>query len=75
MTRADLEDWDVVVENDLQCIRSEVYAKLTYSGSHVSFTAGGHAGEDGHPQRLSKSHAMTGWRVGYVLGDRHWWGP
>ncbi|MEI8003833.1 MAG: aminotransferase class I/II-fold pyridoxal phosphate-dependent enzyme, partial [Methanothrix sp.] len=38
MTRSDLEDLaDVVVENDLLVISDEVYAKLTYSGSHVSF--------------------------------------
>ncbi len=71
MTRSDLEDLaDVVVENDLIVISDEVYAKLSYSGSHVSF-----AQLEGMKERtiilngLSKSHAMTGWRVGYVLGD------
>jgi aminotransferase len=71
MTRSDLEDLaDVVVENDLLVISDEVYGKLTYSGSHVSF-----AQLEGMQERtvilngLSKSHAMTGWRVGYVLGD------
>ncbi|HPS91895.1 MAG TPA: aminotransferase class I/II-fold pyridoxal phosphate-dependent enzyme, partial [Methanothrix sp.] len=38
MTRSDLEDLaDVVVENDLLVISDEVYAKLTYSGTHASF--------------------------------------
>ena len=71
MTRSDLEDLaDVVVENDLIVISDEVYAKLCYSGSHASF-----AQLEGMKERtvilngLSKSHAMTGWRVGYVLGD------
>ena len=71
MTRSDLEELaDVVVENDLIVISDEVYAKLSYSGSHVSF-----AQLEGMKERtiilngLSKSHAMTGWRVGYVLGD------
>ena len=71
MTRSDLEDLaDVVVENDLIVISDEVYAKLSYSGSHVSF-----AQLEGMKERtiilngLSKSHAMTGWRVGYVMGD------
>ncbi|MFZ2472577.1 MAG: aminotransferase class I/II-fold pyridoxal phosphate-dependent enzyme [Methanothrix sp.] len=71
MTRSDLEDLaDVVVENDLLVISDEVYSKLTYSGSHVSF-----AQLEGMQERtvilngLSKSHAMTGWRVGYALGD------
>ena len=71
MTRADLEDLaDVVVENDLLVISDEVYAKLSYSGSHTSF-----AQLEGMKERtlilngLSKSHAMTGWRIGYALGD------
>jgi aminotransferase len=71
MTRSDLEDLaDLVVENDLLVISDEVYAKLTYSGNHASF-----AQLEGMQDRtvilngLSKSHAMTGWRVGYVLGD------
>jgi len=71
MTRADLEDLaDVVVEHDLLVISDEVYAKLSYSGGHCSF-----AQLEGMKERtlilngLSKSHAMTGWRIGYALGD------
>ncbi len=73
MTRADLEEIaDVVVENDLLVISDEVYSKLSYidSGRHASF-----AQLDGMQDRtlilngLSKSHAMTGWRIGYALGD------
>jgi aminotransferase len=71
MTRADLEDLaDVVVERDLLVISDEVYAKLSYSGGHCSF-----AQLEGMKERtlilngLSKSHAMTGWRIGYALGD------
>jgi len=70
MTRSDLEDLaDVVVENDLLVISDEVYAKLSYSGAHASF-----AELEGMQERtiilngLSKSHAMTGWRIGYALG-------
>ena len=71
MTRSDLEDLaDIVVENDLLVISDEVYSKLCYSGNHTSF-----AQLEGMKERtvilngLSKSHAMTGWRIGYVLGD------
>lgn len=71
MTREDLEDLaDIVVENDLLVVTDEVYAKLSYNGSHASF-----AQLEGMQDRtlilngLSKSHAMTGWRVGYALGD------
>jgi aminotransferase len=73
MTRADLEEIaDVVIENDLLVVSDEVYGKLSYSdsGKHSSF-----AQLDGMQDRtlilngLSKSHAMTGWRIGYALGD------
>lgn len=71
MTRSDLEEIaDVVVENDLLVVSDEVYSKLCYSGKHVSF-----AQLEGMKERtlilngLSKSHAMTGWRIGYAMGD------
>jgi aminotransferase len=71
MTRQDLEDLaDLVVENDLLVISDEVYAQLSYAESHASF-----AQLEGMQERtvilngLSKSHAMTGWRIGYALGD------
>ncbi|WP_369424905.1 aminotransferase class I/II-fold pyridoxal phosphate-dependent enzyme [Methanothrix sp.] len=71
MTRSDLESIaDLVVEHDLLVISDEVYGMLTYSGMHASF-----AQLDGMSERtiilngLSKSHAMTGWRIGYALGD------
>lgn len=71
MTREDLEELaDVVVENDLLVISDEVYGKLTYSGRHTSF-----AQLEGMQDRtiilngLSKSHAMTGWRIGFATGN------
>ncbi|MDH7596215.1 MAG: aminotransferase class I/II-fold pyridoxal phosphate-dependent enzyme [Methanothrix sp.] len=71
MTRSNLEDIaDLVIEHDLLVISDEVYSILTYSGTHASF-----AQLDGMGERtiilngLSKSHAMTGWRIGYALGD------
>lgn len=71
MTRSDLEDLaDVVMENDLIVISDEVYGELSYNRDHTSF-----AQLEGMKERtiilsgLSKSHAMTGWRIGYALGD------
>lgn len=73
MTRSDLEEIaDVVVENDLLVVSDEVYCKLSYGdgGKHCSF-----AQLEGMQERtlilngLSKSHAMTGWRIGYALGN------
>ncbi|HOT06025.1 MAG: putative aspartate aminotransferase 2 [Methanosaeta sp. PtaB.Bin039] len=71
MNREDLEELaDLVVEHDLLVVSDEVYGDLTYSGCHCSF-----AQLEGMAERtlilggFSKSHAMTGWRIGYALGD------
>jgi len=70
MERRDLEAIAQVLEdNDIMVISDEIYAELTYGQRHVS------------PANLtqlydrtvvvngfSKSHAMTGWRMGYVCG-------
>ncbi len=70
MTRSDLEEVaDVAVENDLLVISDEVYGQLSYSGKHSSI-----AQLEGMKERtvilngMSKSHAMTGWRIGYAMG-------
>ncbi|MBK5261005.1 MAG: pyridoxal phosphate-dependent aminotransferase [Peptostreptococcaceae bacterium] len=62
----------LAVENDFYIISDEVYEKLVYNGQvHISFGK--------YPEikdRLvicngySKSHAMTGWRLGYGIGAR-----
>jgi aminotransferase len=50
-------------------LSDEIYAELTYSGSHVSI-----ASIDGMKERtiivngFSKTYSMTGWRLGYALG-------
>lgn len=70
MERRDLEAIaQVLKDNDIMVISDEIYAELTYGQRHVS------------PANLtqlydrtvvvngfSKSHAMTGWRMGYVCG-------
>lgn len=70
MRKQDLEDVaEVVVEHDLLVISDEVYDKLTYNGKHTCFSS-----LNGMDQRtillngLSKSHAMTGMRIGYAMG-------
>ncbi|MFJ6957585.1 MAG: pyridoxal phosphate-dependent aminotransferase [Ligilactobacillus animalis] len=59
----------VIAEYDIWALCDEVYAELTYEGQHVSLASflpentiviGG----------LSKSHAMTGWRLGFILGPK-----
>ncbi|UVM59238.1 pyridoxal phosphate-dependent aminotransferase [Pseudomonas sp. P9_35] len=57
------------IEHDLWLISDEVYSDLLYDGEHIS-----PAGLPGMAERtvtinsLSKSHAMTGWRVGWAIG-------
>lgn len=71
MGKKDLEEIaDVVNENDIAVISDEVYAKLTYDGAHTCFSS-----LSGMKERsiilngFSKSHAMTGLRLGYAAGS------
>lgn len=68
MEKADLEAIAKVVEkHDLFVLSDEIYAELTYLDNHISF-----ASLPGMKERtvlingFSKSHAMTGWRLGYA---------
>ena len=59
----------VIAEYDIWALCDEVYAELTYEGQHVSLASF-------LPENtivisgLSKSHAMTGWRLGFILGPK-----
>ncbi|TKR28023.1 pyridoxal phosphate-dependent aminotransferase [Natronomonas salsuginis] len=63
---------DFCLEHDVAVLADEIYADLTYEGDHVSI-----AEFDGMRERtvvfngFSKSHAMTGLRLGYALGPEH----
>ncbi len=71
MRRKDLEAVARVVErHNLLVLSDEIYASLTYGGApHVSFSS-----LPGMRERtvlvngFSKSHSMTGWRLGYAAG-------
>lgn len=72
MERADLEAIaEVLKGTDIMVISDEIYAELTYGQLHVS-----PANLPDMKERtilvngFSKSHAMTGWRMGYVCGPR-----
>ncbi|MDY4840121.1 MAG: aminotransferase class I/II-fold pyridoxal phosphate-dependent enzyme [Lachnospiraceae bacterium] len=73
MRKKDLEAIAEVVEkHDLFVISDEIYSELTYGEeAHTSF-----ASLPGMWERtitingFSKSHAMTGWRLGYACGPR-----
>lgn len=70
MERSDLEAVaEVCIEKDILVISDEIYAELSYKEKHVSI-----ASIPGMKERtivingFSKSHAMTGWRLGYAVG-------
>ena len=70
MEKKDLEAVaEVVKKHDLFVLSDEIYAELTYLDNHVSI-----ASIPGMRERtivingFSKSHAMTGWRLGYAYG-------
>lgn len=72
MERKDLEAIAQVLEGtDIMVISDEIYAELTYGRRHVS-----PANLTGLYERtvvvngFSKSHAMTGWRMGYVCAPQ-----
>lgn len=60
---------EVIIRHDLFVLSDEIYSELTYLDNHVSI-----ASLPGMRERtivingFSKSHAMTGWRLGYACG-------
>ena len=71
MDRKDLEEIaEVLRDTNIIVLSDEIYAELTYGQKHVSI-----AEIDGMKERtliasgFSKAFAMTGWRLGYIVGD------
>ena len=62
---------DLCKDHDLYLISDEIYEKILYEGRHVS-----PASLDGMFERtvtvhgFSKTYAMTGWRVGWLVADK-----
>lgn len=70
MERKDLEAIaEVILKHDLYVLSDEIYSELTYTENHVSI-----CNIPGMQERtvlingFSKSHSMTGWRLGYACG-------
>lgn len=62
-------DW--AVQHQIIVVSDEIYETLVYDGEHISIAA---LGEDIKKltviiNGVSKSHSMTGWRIGYAAGD------
>ncbi|MEN5240115.1 MULTISPECIES: pyridoxal phosphate-dependent aminotransferase [Pseudomonas] len=66
--------WEALAElciaHDLWLISDEVYSELLFDGEHISpGSLPGMAERTATLNSLSKSHAMTGWRMGWVVGS------
>ncbi|WP_391207943.1 aminotransferase class I/II-fold pyridoxal phosphate-dependent enzyme [Psychrobacillus sp. L4] len=60
---------DLLIEKDIYILTDEIYSENTFSETHTSFAS--------YPalrnklfyiHGLSKSHSMTGWRIGFLMG-------
>ena len=69
LTRAELEGIAAIaIKHDLWVISDEVYAELVFDGSFQSIASlPGMADRTVTVGSLSKSHAMTGWRIGWMI--------
>jgi aspartate/methionine/tyrosine aminotransferase len=73
-TRSEAEEVaQFAIEHDLIVVADEAYEDIVYDGEHVSI-----ASLPGMFERtitsftLSKSYAMTGWRIGYAVATEPW---
>ncbi|WP_078410461.1 aminotransferase class I/II-fold pyridoxal phosphate-dependent enzyme [Priestia abyssalis] len=73
MTKEELEDLSTVLkELNIYVVADEIYSELIYGQQHASI-----ASIEGMRDKtivlngLSKSHAMTGWRIGFTLAPEH----
>lgn len=62
---------DVLAEKEVYIISDEIYSENTFVGKHKSFASYEKIRDQLFLLHgLSKSHSMTGWRIGFVLGPQ-----
>jgi aspartate aminotransferase len=67
---------DLAVAHDLAVVSDEAYEDLVYEGEHISLaTFPGMTERTISVFTLSKSFAMTGWRVGYIVAPERFMAP
>ena len=63
---------DIAVKRNLIVVSDEIYSSLVYEQEHTSIiTLPGMRERTLYLNGFSKSHAMTGWRLGYVAGPKY----
>lgn len=72
MSLKDLEQIATIAkDHDLYVVSDEIYEDLIYDGRHCSMASlFGMADRTLTVSGLSKSYAMTGWRIGWLVADR-----
>lgn len=72
MTREELTAIaDIIIRHDLMIISDEIYAELTYGGTHCATAAiPGLYERTVTVSGFSKAFAMTGWRLGYLAAPK-----
>ncbi len=59
---------DVATDNNLYVVSDEIYQSIIYDGRHISpLSYPGMEDRSFIVNGFSKSHAMTGWRIGYLI--------
>ena len=59
-----------VKENHLYIISDEVYSEIIFEGEHNSFLQDGYRENVILINGFSKSHSLTGWRIGYIIASK-----
>ncbi|WP_419962548.1 aminotransferase class I/II-fold pyridoxal phosphate-dependent enzyme [Psychrobacillus sp. BM2] len=60
---------DVIKEKNLFVLTDEIYSENTFSGKHLSFANYKEIRDKlFYIHGVSKSHSMTGWRIGFLMG-------
>ena len=57
-------------ENHLYIISDEVYSEIIFEGEHNSFLQDGYRENVILINGFSKSHSLTGWRIGYIIASK-----
>jgi len=73
LTKDELMDIaDLISSKDIFIVTDEIYSELNFVDKHVSIGAIDHVREQTIViNGLSKSHAMTGWRIGFVFAPSY----
>ena len=60
---------NLLKDKDVYILADEIYSENTFSGRHISFAASPELRNKlFYIHGLSKSHSMTGWRIGFLMG-------